>query len=111
MRLFDSLRHVGQPLPPHLSPFVDNEEEGYLPRQAEKLKALMQQAGLATNQSSPASPTAEQDSAPHEMVEEEELRARKVLSLPYPRLGLCMCFSCGCSRLYVHRCKVMRMGS
>jgi hypothetical protein len=55
--LFDSINHrvllpaelyaPGSAPPPHLSPFVDNEAEGYTPEFALKIKQLQVRCGLA----------------------------------------------------------------
>ena len=42
----------GQPSPPHLSPFVDNQQEGYMPDRQREINTL---AGIATAHESESS--------------------------------------------------------
>jgi len=50
----------GQPAPPHLSPFVDNQQEGYMPDRQREINTL---AGVATAHESSSSDSEEEQPA------------------------------------------------
>ena len=72
-------------LPPHLSPFVDYEKEGYMPKRAEEIKAIVEASKGNYNQSVSTERfegEEEAEESDEEARYEQELRAEKEGTIP-----------------------------